>query len=151
MDEAVRNRLESRTKTGPECWEFTGCKNDGGYGYIGIKGKNAYAHRVAYELAFGPIPPGKFVLHKCDNPSCVRPDHLFLGTQLENRQDCVRKGRTARGESVNTSKLSEDDVREIRRRAGDGESFRQLGLAYSVTHSTIARIAQRKSWTHIKP
>jgi hypothetical protein len=77
-----------------DCWLWTGGKHRQGYGQISIARKMALAHRVSYELEVGPIPPGMSVLHKCDVPGCVRPDHLFTGTQKDNMADCARKGRT---------------------------------------------------------
>jgi len=76
-----------------ECWEWTKARHKAGYGAIGANGRRAYGHRVSYELNVGPIPPGMCVLHRCDNPPCVNPSHLFLGTLRDNTQDMLRKGR----------------------------------------------------------
>lgn len=76
------------------CWLWTGSKNRQGYGETMFRKRHLRANRVAYELANGPIPEGLMVLHSCDNPPCVNPDHLFLGTGTDNMQDCIRKGRT---------------------------------------------------------
>ena len=78
---------------GTPCWLWTGSRNDAGYGKIGNEGESAYAHRVSYELRYGPLSDGLFVLHKCDNPPCVNPNHLFAGTALDNHLDMVQKGR----------------------------------------------------------
>lgn len=80
------------TKKSEECWEWQGPTNHG-YGYIRIDGPKRYMHRFSWELHNGEITDGLFVLHKCDNPSCVNPDHLFLGTQRDNVYDCIAKGR----------------------------------------------------------
>ena len=110
------------------------------------------AHRLSYELAYGLIPVGKFVCHKCDNPSCVRPDHLFVGTQSDNITDASRKGRLKihRGENAKSSKLTKNQVIEIRHRYAQGNiSQAQLAKDYPVGRSLIGLIIQRKRWAHI--
>jgi hypothetical protein len=98
-------------------------------------------------MANGEIPPGMWVLHHCDNPPCVRPDHLFLGTQSDNMQDMIRKGR------MSNSKLSESQVTEIRqqygRRGKGGKSSIVLGREYGMSPSTIRQIVSRLTWKHI--
>ena len=80
------------------CWTWLGAKNNQGYGNFNVGGKFERAHRIAYCLSIGEVPAGLFVLHHCDNPSCVNPKHLFLGTQKDNMQDCLKKGRFPVGE-----------------------------------------------------
>lgn len=95
----LEKRFWAKVRKSEGCWEWTAALHDSGYGIIGLGGRDAgvgRAHRVSYELAFGPIPPGLFVCHRCDNRKCVRPDHLFLGTNQENVDDMVAKGRNAR-------------------------------------------------------
>lgn len=84
-----------KTKT---CWLWIASTRGKGYGAFGADGKNQYAHRASWEIHYGPIPDGLWVLHHCDTPACVNPQHLFLGTNADNMQDCVAKGRTATGE-----------------------------------------------------
>lgn len=90
-------RFWAGVDTTGDCWVWKGSKAGAGYGVLGIDYKSVYAHRFSYELHFGPIPDNLCVLHKCDNPPCVNPDHLFLGTQLDNMDDRNRKGRTHKG------------------------------------------------------
>ncbi len=103
-----------------DCWLWVGARNPKDYGKLGLYGKTLASHRVSYELSFGPIPDGLAVLHKCDNPPCVRPDHLFLGTLKDNSQDCLAKGRnkfdlsalcagrTKQNENLKTCKLGHE-------------------------------------------
>jgi len=136
------------------CWEWRGTKHYKGYGQIGKGGKLGsgghmlYAHRVAWELTNGPIPEGMQVLHHCDNPICVNPAHLFLGTPADNSADMVAKHRQSfvsrgRGEAHPGVKLSEQDVRDIRKSLN---SSTVLGRMYGVTRQNITRIKQRKTW-----
>lgn len=133
------------------CWLWRGEITKDGYGRTGAKkdGSTRGAHRIAWELTNGPIPDGLFVLHKCDNPPCVRPEHLFLGTQADNRRDCVAKGRQPRGSAARKSSLTEEDVVEIRQRHESGETATSLGACFGVTRANIGYIVKRKTWTHV--
>ena len=91
-------RFWAKVAIGDGCWTWTAAITAFGYGVIQWQGKKRPAHRIAWELTYGPIPAGKWVLHKCDNPPCVRPDHLFLGTVIDNVADMVAKGRQVRGD-----------------------------------------------------
>ena len=131
---------------GPEaCWPWTGTQNASlGYGQIGRGGMGAgmaYAHRVSYELANGAIPDGMCVLHRCDNPPCVNPAHLYLGTIADNNRDAKAKGRTALGERNGQAKLTDEQVREIRRIHGSGGvTQRSLARKFGVQFMQISRI-----------
>jgi len=103
-------RFESKFKKTDGCWEWEGCKSKSGYGQFGVRGDNSYfvsryTHRVSWELYRGEIPKGLCVLHRCDNPSCVNPEHLFLGTHKDNTQDMVEKGRHLEGNRSSSEKL----------------------------------------------
>lgn len=131
------------------CWVWTCSVDELGYGFFRVSNRENMrkAHRVSWLMAHGD--PGKLlVLHKCDNPSCVRPDHLFLGTNQDNCDDRERKGRGARliGESSPRAKLTEAHVLEIR---ASGESVASLAKRFCVATSTIAHAISRRSWSHI--
>ena len=120
-----------------KCWEWQACSVQCGYGLFRINCKLWQAHRVAWTLTFGPIPKGLLVCHHCDNPSCCNPYHLFLGTQADNIQDAVRKGR------INT-RLTEDEILEIREwYAEGGWTQQELADAFDVTRSRISKMVLR--------
>jgi hypothetical protein len=134
------------------CWEWTAALNEMGYGVIGIGGRgtgNVRAHRLSYEMHVGPIPEGMFVCHRCDNPKCVRPSHLFLGTVVDNNADMVAKGRELHGERGPAAKLVEAQVIEARRRRLLGESCRSIGRALGVCHQTISLLTRGMRWKRV--
>lgn len=126
----------------PQCYEWSGAKNKTGYGQLMVNCKQVGAHRFAYELHHGTIPPGMVVCHHCDNPECTRISHLFLGTFSDNSVDSVKKGRAG------AIKMTEDQVKEIRAFAGS-MSFYALGRRYGISDETIRSIVHRKTWKHI--
>jgi len=129
-----------------ECWEWMGSKRGHGYGQIWDEGKMRPAHRVAWELTHGPIAEGLFVLHKCDNRACVNPKHLWLGSIADNQRDMAMKGRSTIGERNPHSRLTEQDVREIR-----ASSLKRCELAeiYDVGHQAISQVILRQNWAHV--
>ena len=143
-----------RKASGDGCWEWTACLNQAGYGQFNLGGVGKgliLAHRFAWEEANGPIPEGLYCCHKCDNPACVRPDHIFLGTIADNQRDMARKGRSNQGERLTWFvKLTESDVLEIRRRynAG-GVSQRELAKEFGVGRANVGYIVTGKSWAHL--
>lgn len=136
-----------------ECWPWLGAMGQNGYGTIGDKGKVLVASRVAWELTCGPIPVGSHVCHQCDNPKCVNPRHLFLGSPKANSDDKIAKGRWKGNEKVGNdrpqAKLVPIDVLRIRELAASGMSHRQIAEMYPVTHTAIDAIVLRKTWKHI--
>jgi hypothetical protein len=142
-------------RTPDGCLVWTGSLTKG-YGQVKCDGKNQYTHRVAWRIANGPIPDGLLVLHHCDNPICCDVEHLFLGTDLDNHQDCVQKGRVRYshhyGEQNGSAKLTAADVLEILRvyvpRSREFSTF-ALAQRFGVTHSVISRVVLRQLWTHI--
>lgn len=136
-----------------DCWTWTGTTNgrNDGYGKFSV-GPNVrvYAHRFSWELHNGLIPEGMLVCHHCDNPLCVRPDHLFLGTPLDNMRDMWAKGRgnnpRRTGEDARNHKLTWDAVNEIRRLYTAGYGYRVLGRAFHVDPTNIRRIVKNQTW-----
>ena len=131
---------------GDDCWLWTRSVNNMGYGMIYVDGKLRTAHRVAWTFTYGPIPDKAFVLHRCDNPRCVRPAHLFLGNQIDNMGDCSKKGRARSG----SAKLTPDDVRTIRARYAAGEGISALARAYGMWPMPIHSLVHGKTWKHVK-
>lgn len=158
MSETVNRRFWSKVRrVSGGCWLWTGARNR--YGLFRLNGKVRKAHRVAWELTNGPIPDGLNVLHTCDNPPCVRPSHLFLGTQAENVRDMWAKGRHGpgphvrvnyRGSLTPAAKLSETDVLAIRRLSADGWSLRRLAEQFGVGQNAIFKVVHRRSWSHVE-
>ena len=143
-------RLDSDTG----CWLWTAHRKSKGYGQLSRTGQHggmAAAHRASWELHRGPIPDGLWVLHHCDTPPCVNPDHLFLGTHADNVADMIAKGRPGgpyrRGESHCQAKLTEADVRKIR--AAKGLLLRELAAQYGVSPNTIGKVRRREQWAHV--
>jgi hypothetical protein len=131
------------------CWLWTGAVSGDGYGAWHLRGRQVGAHRASYELNVGPIPPRLQVLHSCDTPLCVRPDHLFLGTNDDNMADMVAKRRSAWGERNTKAKLSTADVVAIRRRAAAGESQRSLAAEFGVQIVAVNRVIRRVTWKDV--
>ena len=130
-----------------ECWEWTGGRFGSGYGELTVDGKGLSTHRLAWELANGPIPQGMLVCHHCDNPTCCNPAHLFIGTAADNNCDKVKKGRSARGAKHGRAKLTQTDVRQIRKLWAAGEyTQRELGDRFGVRRRHINRIVNKKTW-----
>jgi hypothetical protein len=153
----LEERFWAKVDKTDSCWNWLGGTNKQGYGKISYGGykneKSLAAHRVSYQLANGEIPEGMFVLHSCDNPRCVNPEHLFVGTRQDNVDDRERKGRNKimRGDRVGTSVLTNEQVAAIKRSLLDGESIKDRSARYSVHRRTISGIKNEEIWQSIHP
>jgi len=135
------------------CWLWIAGKSSRGYGVLGDgAGGSIQAHRASWEINFGPIPKGMCVCHRCDVPACVRPSHLFLGTQSENVADMIAKGRrrggAPTGERNGSAKLTEAMVRDIREASGTQQAIAER---YGVSQFTVSEIKRGKTWRHVRP
>jgi hypothetical protein len=169
LSESDAKRFWDKVDKSGDCWNWKGAADRKGYGKFSIgpsrnkdgsrRNSMVSAHRVAYLLANGPIPDGKgthgtCVLHKCDNPKCVNPNHLFLGTNADNVHDMDAKGRRVnaglKGESHGCSILTEQQVCEIFKRNSSGESTqKQLAKEYGVSIATVNHIMRGRLWAHL--
>ena len=145
-----KERFDSKVQITPSCWLWKASFGSTGYGQIYYNGGPKKAHRVSYEFHIGPIPDEACVLHKCDNPACVNPDHLFLGSRTDNAKDKVSKGRQARGPNhgmrgINNpmAKLNQEQVERIRI---DQRSTKEIGAAFGVSSSLIVQIKASTIW-----
>jgi hypothetical protein len=174
-------RFWGRVRFSDGCWEWTGFRNRHGYGVITAEQVKWLAPRLAWTLSRGPIPDGRHVLHHCDNPPCVRPDHLYVGTPADNSRDAWERGRAVppprptaerqatirhpsgnahwsrqhpelvkRGDRHPAAKLTEDQVREIRRLSAEGWTLARLRERFGVRMSTLSYIVRRETWRHVE-
>lgn len=150
-DERVEMQTREDLETGCHVW--TGAKERCGYGQIKINGKTVRVHRWIFAREFGEIPDGQYVLHHCDNPSCINPTHLFLGTQRENMLDMVAKGRGGhpRGAAHTRpmAKLTEDGVRLIRALVQDGMLQSEVARVVGASRACISDVMTGKTWRHV--
>lgn len=131
------------------CWEWQGGIGGDGYGRFWFQGKNVAAHRASAILHFGDVPKDKFVLHHCDNPKCVNPDHLMIGTHRENVAQMVKRGRVLCGEKNGSSVMTENQVRDIVAKLAAGAQVRTLAREMGISRSAVRNIAKGHSWKHI--
>jgi len=146
-------RLMQQTEIDPisGCWIWIGSRIPKGYGYLRVDGiTHVYIHRISWQMYFGPIPVGKHICHRCDNPPCWNPAHLWTGTNLENHRDAVRKGRQPNGERVwHLAKLTEAQVLAIRADRRAGMTFEDIALKHGATPGNVEAIVYRVSWKHL--
>ncbi len=149
-------RFWNKVKIGnfEDCWIWTASKDSDGYGTFRIGLKTFLAHRISWTMQFGDIPPKIHVCHKCDNPSCVNYNHFFLGNDQDNMNDMVKKGRSTfgrfRGKENGNSKLTEEDVLEIRNLLEKNVSLNNIAKRFSIGKRTVLDIKFRKTWYWLK-
>ena len=148
----VLERFWAKVEKTSGCWYWSGTKTKAGYGQINIDGVPVYAHRLSWEIYNKKkIPKGKMVLHHCDNPPCIRPTHIYVGTASDNSKDCIRRGRAKHplrmGEQIGTSKLTKIEVKEIRSLY---MTRKMLAERYGVSEGTIGFILRNQTWKHVK-
>lgn len=131
-----------------DCWMWTGKKDPNGYGRMSFAGERL-AHRASYRHFVGDIPVGAFLCHKCDVPACVNPAHLFIGTQLDNMRDAVRKGRQSRGDSHGNAKLTTEIALAIKARVSAGETRAAVAKDIGISRATVSMVASGKRWGHL--
>jgi HNH endonuclease len=139
MDAVRKARFEAKFRVTPGCWIWEGCKTHQGYGHFrsGMSKNPMKAHRFSYELYVGPVPEDLIVLHKCDNPSCVNPDHLEVGTWADNAADRNYKGRQAKGEQNGKTKITDSQVREAKELLRQGWMREDVANLFGVSGRTI--------------
>jgi hypothetical protein len=148
--EAFERMVVPEPNTG--CWLWLGAAHPWGYGSLRLNGRTAIAHRVAWLLYRGEIGAGLLVCHKCDVPGCVNPDHLFLGTPMDNTRDMHRKGRArkALGEAASRTELKQTEVLEMRRLYASGDySAKDLSAKFGVSKATANAVVKGRSWRHL--
>lgn len=159
IKESDLKRFWAKVNRTAGCWLWTASlSRENGYGILGRPGgrvngktKLIMAHRFSWEVAFGPVPDGLGVLHRCDVPQCVRPEHLFVGTQKVNMQDAAAKGRLGKGkgERAPLAKLTAADVIDIRTLRAFGATTRALADAFEMHTTTIQRVVAGRYWSHV--
>lgn len=157
FEERFQNAITPEPMSG--CWLWTRFVNPGGYGTIRLNGPRVLAHRASWTVAHGPIPDGMVVCHKCDTPSCVNPDHLYVGTQRQNMDDCSRRGRTGpqrapasyRGcNGRGNAKLDASQVVAMRKMRADGVRVVEIAERTGVTPGHVYKVTNSRFWTWVK-
>ena len=154
MDPRTTIRFQSKIRKSDECWLWTAAQDKDGYGRFRLGDNVVFAHRVAYEAQNGSVSDDICVLHNCDNPPCVNPEHLFVGTKADNNHDKRVKGRgrggVSLGEAHGNAKLTNTKVRKIRAECAAGSTQLCLAEKYSVSKNAISQIVNRRAWQHLK-
>jgi hypothetical protein len=153
IDETLIKRFREKVEKGRanDCWNWTASTAGKGYGQLKLPGtrRQVYAHRLSYEIHIGPVPDGILVLHTCDNPRCVNPKHLFLGTSGDNLTDMAQKGRHLYGERNKQHRLTEAKVNAIFDLSERGWVQHRIAAKFSVGQMTVCRILRGERWKHV--
>ena len=152
LTNTILKRFLGKIKVSCECWEWLASKDKDNYGFFKCFGKQRKAHRISFWIfisKFDLDDSDIMICHHCDNPKCVRPDHLFLGNHLLNVEDQKSKGRTLKGRKNGQAKLYPNQVLEIRKRYSDGESQQSIGNVYNVSQVQISRIILNRNWLEV--
>jgi hypothetical protein len=149
------------------CWEWTGNREAKGYGRFGAENKMHKAHRFSYELHYGPIPEGKMIIHSCDNPPCINPDHISAGTCKDNSDDMISRNRAVhnrgtkphykkhpeeiqRGERIGTHKVTESQIKQIRSLYASGGYYQHvIAKMFHISQTSVWRIVRDITWKHV--
>lgn len=146
------DRFWRKVKKTKDCWLWIANKSNRNYGMFAINNKKVSAHRYSYKYHYGSIPNGLYICHKCDNPPCVNPKHLYAGTQSDNLKDAANKNRrvytSRQGSKNNLSKLKEIDVLKIRS-LSKNKTYKEIANMFNVDPTNIGYIIRRRTWTHI--
>lgn len=159
------DRFWAKVQKTDGCWLFTGAKGGGGYGVFWLDGRQIPAHRFAWTEVNGELPPGFILCHHCDNPPCIRPDHIFPGTYADNMRDAAEKGRmptgekhgskthpeaVLRGEDNANARLNPDVVRSIRAAyQANGATVSAISRRFDIDRATVRQIVHRRTWRHV--
>jgi len=158
LDQHIIDRFWSCVDKGGDCWLWTSGTWPTGYGRFYVDKQQYFSQRISYALTHGSCPPDKMVCHKCDNPPCVNPDHLFLGSGFDNMRDMVSKGRVARGgnhgewvsgEKNHRAKLVASQIVEIRRLRAAGAECKDIAKKFGIHRTNVSLIANGQRWKHI--
>lgn len=154
-DPTLLARFWARVDKTGDCWLWLGPRDRKGYGMVCVRNRSWRAARFAWTVTRGPIPPGLFVCHHCDNPPCVRPDHLFVGTAGDNARDCVAKRRhnlqlnpppRLKGSASPNAKVTWEKVRLIRKLRAEGKTYDWLAAEFGIGPTQVTNICQRICW-----
>ena len=149
VEERFWSKVNKDTESG--CWEWKASTTIGGYGSFSDQNrKSISAHRYSYEFHYGGIPEGMHVMHKCDNPKCVKPDHLSVGTHLDNMRDKKNKNRQVKGSLAGMSKLTEEQVKNIKIKLLSGVKQSDIAKEFQTHKTNISYISREITWTHVK-